>query len=324
MLQAALGRTWGRAGAAICLAGCAIFTLIGVDTAGRITLEDAGIELALRAIAGLLAGLMVLGQIALWWWLLRENRLAWRRSCLITLVVVQALGVLIAERRFEGAFVNKTTSASIETPVGLKASLDEALLTDRGRLVTVYRVSQASREASADEIRRQYDSLANVSTGSLHCNCHGWVFTQGRYIIDSDGAETILADNGYFIVEKPQVGDVIVYRDQDRRIVHTGLVRAVDQGAVWIESKWGVGRRFVHHPADQAYSEQFVYYRTERNPQWLELRSRHLVKVRNDPAKIVGRLATGAALVGSSESVRAEPLEPLPAWSDDDLPISAE
>ena len=66
---------------------------------------------------------------------------------------------------------------------------------------------------------------------------------------------TLLADNGYQIVEHPAVNDVVVYRGGEGTILHTGMVRGVlDDGTVLVESKWGLEGRYLHRPEDQPYS----------------------------------------------------------------------
>ena len=96
-------------------------------------------------------------------------------------------------------------------------------------------------------------------------NCHGWVFLDGQYLISGDAVQRILDDNAYEVVEEAIAGDVIIYRDNDRNIVHSGLVRGVlNDGTIIIESKWGVEGVFLHNPLDTPYSVLFDYYRSPR------------------------------------------------------------
>ena len=96
-------------------------------------------------------------------------------------------------------------------------------------------------------------------------NCHGWVFLDGQYLISSDAVQRILDDNGYEVVEEALAGDVIIYRDDNRNIVHSGLVRGVlNDGSIIIESKWGVEGVFLHDPMGTPYSTNFEYYRSPR------------------------------------------------------------
>lgn len=96
--------------------------------------------------------------------------------------------------------------------------------------------------------------------------CHGWTFCGGRYLISGPTVERILQENGYQRVEKPQAGDLVIYREgQEGLIVHSGLVKAVgEDGYVLVESKWGTHGRYLHEPSWQPYSQTFSYYHSER------------------------------------------------------------
>jgi hypothetical protein len=129
----------------------------------------------------------------------------------------------------------------------------------------------------------------------------------------------ILEDNGYEVVESPQVGDVVVYRDKTGAIIHTGLVRTLEDGQVWIESKWGIRNRFIHRP--QALPLVIGYYRTSRNPEWLRIRASHLVKIRTDSVLVMEAQGTPGT------PVAATPLVQHAIWpigADDELPLGAE
>ena len=79
-------------------------------------------------------------------------------------------------------------------------------------------------------------------------------------------------------VAEPEPGDLIVYRDVDNSIMHTGVVKAIGKdGFSLIESKWGFHGRFLHESKVQAYSDNFAFYRSPRNG--------HLLKVRFTPAR---------------------------------------
>jgi hypothetical protein len=95
-------------------------------------------------------------------------------------------------------------------------------------------------------------------------NCHGWVFADGRAVVNAD-VELILHDNGYAPVAEPQPGDVIVYRDDGGAVTHTGLVRQVGTwGAVLVESKWSGNGRYFHPAEVQPFGDQWAYYRSAR------------------------------------------------------------
>src|SRR5262249_59637069 len=76
----------------------------------------------------------------------------------------------------------------------------------------------------------------------------------------------ILADNGYRPVTTPRAGDLVVFRDGQGEVVHSGVVcGASEDGTVLIESKWGRLGRFVHTASQHCYPETKVtYYHTPR------------------------------------------------------------
>lgn len=103
-------------------------------------------------------------------------------------------------------------------------------------------------------------------------NCHGWVFTGGKFLLRGTGVERILEENRYAIVSTPAPGDIVIYRSDTGAILHTGLVQGVlNEGTVMIESKWGTDQRFLHRPEDQPYSTSFVYYHSDRKGHLIDL-----------------------------------------------------
>ncbi len=143
--------------------------------------------------------------------------------------------------------------------------------TDAGRSVELLRpqVTRSPGEAQAAEHRTLAgmgltDRMIRVLPATDACNCHGWVFTGGRYWIGPADVENILADNGYHPVSDPRPGDVAVYRE-GAAITHTGLVRTGGAGTpVLIESKWGWMGAFLHRPEDTCYGRHYAFYRGPR------------------------------------------------------------
>jgi hypothetical protein len=126
-------------------------------------------------------------------------------------------------------------------------------------------------------------------------DCHGWTFAAGRYHIGSNSVEQILHDNGYKLVDQPQVDDVIIYRDATGAIIHSGIVRVSEgAGLVLVESKWSVYGRYLHPPEVQVYSQDFAYYRSPRQ-------GHLLAGLSNAPSLSPG---TAAKAVTSEEHVR--------------------
>jgi hypothetical protein len=101
------------------------------------------------------------------------------------------------------------------------------------------------------------------------CNCHGWTFAEGQHCIHDNDVPLILRENGYHEVNEPMCGDLAVCY-QDQVIVHSGLVRSVQDGdVIRIESKWGPFGVFLHHPL--SYPHPWTYYRSERSGHRLKI-----------------------------------------------------
>jgi hypothetical protein len=151
--------------------------------------------------------------------------------------------------------------------VRLEQVRNVALVTDRGREVPVFQVKSWDAKASSSNSSpvAPGDALARHASPDTNSNCFGWIFTGGRYWLNDTAVETILEDNGYATVQTPAAGDLIVYRGDRNEIIHTGLVLGVfDDGLVLIESKWGIGGRFIHQPENQVFSGSYTYYHSRR------------------------------------------------------------
>ena len=97
-------------------------------------------------------------------------------------------------------------------------------------------------------------------------NCHGWVFTGGRYIVPSQAVEPILHDNGYATVSVAAPGDLIVYRDAAGGITHTAVVRYTAPGrAPMVEGKWGWMGVYLHVADECRYGKNYTFHRSARD-----------------------------------------------------------
>jgi hypothetical protein len=142
-------------------------------------------------------------------------------------------------------------------PTGLNA------VTDRGRAIALF---AGSSDHPPEERFRESLAVHVIRTAApnTQSNCHGWVFTGGRYCLHPDSVPQILEDNGYEEVSQPQTGDVVVYATGTGRIEHTGIVRVAQDGLTLIESKWGVLGNYLHRPEDQPYTADWKFYRSPR------------------------------------------------------------
>jgi len=156
-------------------------------------------------------------------------------------------------------------------------------VTDRGKTIRLRRYVTPEHEPLVPD---GFDGRVIVADSSRSpSNCHGWVFTGGRFQVGGADVATILADNGYVAVATPRPADLIVYRDEQGKIVHTGLVKATGpDGFVLVESKWGPLDIYWHTPHDQVYSRRFEYWRSPRAGHELEI-----VAPSEPPAGTAGR-----------------------------------
>ena len=152
-------------------------------------------------------------------------------------------------------------------------------MTDTGTNIPLYRfATDESRfeeyaSSSEDRFRIFGNAMIYREDADKMANCHGWVFTDGRFLLKGNDVDRILCDNHYVLVTDPRPSDIVIYRNEMGSILHTALVQGIlRDGTVITESKWGIDQRFLHLPAKQPYSQHFEYYRTDR--------PNHLIRIR--------------------------------------------
>ena len=141
---------------------------------------------------------------------------------------------------------------------------DTELVTDQGRAIPLFRslVQGPVEIESLDSHSAAWRNVKRVAAADRKANCHGWVFAAGEYLVEAEHVDWILRDNGYHTVEQPQAGDLIIYRYDDGTPMHSGIVRLVqNDGTPVIESKWGLGGRYLHPPENPLYHGRIEYYR---------------------------------------------------------------
>lgn len=108
-------------------------------------------------------------------------------------------------------------------------------------------------------------SLIRLSPPDESHNCHGWVFTGGKYWLAPEDVERILNENKYEIVSEPRSGDVVIYRHANE-ITHTAIVRspAANGRPVLVEGKWGWMGVYLHGIDDSSYGTSHTFYRSPR------------------------------------------------------------
>jgi hypothetical protein len=149
---------------------------------------------------------------------------------------------------------------------------DVQATTDHGRRVQLREVNEdRSVEFRASTEHRVlsefgcYGRVIRITPADDSSNCHGWVFTGGRFWVSHVDVENILVDNGYVSVTDPQPGDLAIYR-HGNEISHTGLVRAIVNGMPpLVEGKWGWMGVFLHPVGDSIYGSKYTFYRSQRD-----------------------------------------------------------
>lgn len=171
---------------------------------------------------------------------------------------------------------------------------DVVAVTDSGHELPLfqYDVPDEATMTSAETLGGDIgEKVILINDEDSTANCHGWVFTHGHYMIRGEWVDMILQDNGYEVVDDPQVDDLIIYRNGDGAPVHTGLVKATGKDDfVLIESKWGGMPTYLHLPEDQVYSTHFSYYRSHRDGHQVRILPR-----RSPPAKLTAQLPAKTA-----------------------------
>lgn len=139
-------------------------------------------------------------------------------------------------------------------------------LTDAGTPVTIYQASQprsypelARDEANVLSSFQWEDRVIHRSPASDRSNCHGWVFTGGNYWVLGSDVMTIIKQNGYRPVRVPMPGNLVVYKQDDGTVTHTGIVRSVGS-VTMVESKWGWMGVYLHAVEASCYGTNYTFY----------------------------------------------------------------
>jgi hypothetical protein len=193
---------------------------------------------------------------------------------------VAAAGVAVAVGaavRFEAADREVVEKATLDfdllyAPPALVAADGVGARTDRGNPVGLRRPAEARSTGDLEQTqnrllweRNYWTDVVLRSPPGDDTNCHGWVFTGGRFWVPGEEVGAILAGNGYTPVTDPRSGDLVIYRGPTGDCWHTAVVRYVTPGQpVLVEGKWGWMGVFLHAVDKSAYGTSFTYYRSPR------------------------------------------------------------
>lgn len=176
--------------------------------------------------------------------------------------------VFALERELVRELASGDTMLWHSTPPGFEPIPGKFVETDKGRRLQLMRLDQVQEADDGEEvtyIRSLGLDHQIIQTGSRDesYNCHGWVFADSKGWILGESVDSILEDNQYHTISKPQLGDVVLFRNSVRKVTHSSIVRAVlDDGTILIESKWGFLGRYIHTLEQHAYrGHQPAFYR---------------------------------------------------------------
>ncbi len=203
---------------------------------------------------------------------LREPAVRW--GLLACAGLLTAIGSIVAYEQAEHVRNERLAAelAEISAVPPCQVSTAALVLTDRGNPVEI---REATDPRPAHELAGLEDRVLNREPirnqvlrrqpADDRSNCHGWVFSGGRFWIGGLSVDPILRDNGYQVVDEPQPGDLAVFRDSEGKINHTALVRYRSPGMpVMVESKWGCIGVYLHPVEISVYGTNFTYYRSPR------------------------------------------------------------
>jgi hypothetical protein len=268
-----LGRGWSRR----CKAGSTAAIVVTVSLI-PLAFGDIGLTAAAAGLTVLVGGILTLVTSGGTATVLQAMQSLLQRPAIRSGLLAVAGGVLIvaAYAKFDHddeAAIDRDNAVA-EMLVSQPATRDVSEVqatTDHGRRVQMRELTEVRsvefRTTTEDRVLSElhcYGRVIRIAAADDVCNCHGWVFTGGRYWIPGSEVQDILADNGYVVVTDPRPGDLAIYRDA-KEISHTGIVRAIVNGMPpLVEGKWGWMGVFLHPVGDSIYGAKYTYYRSPR------------------------------------------------------------
>lgn len=141
--------------------------------------------------------------------------------------------------------------------------------TDAGRKIELFRYAPMNSANEMEELLLAEQALRHeiirIAGPDGSSNCHGWVYTGGRFGVLSESVEMVLADNGYQPVSEPTEGDLVVFRNHLGKITHSAVVfHGGTNEMMLIVGKWGPLGVYIHRPESQPFGRDVTYYRSPR------------------------------------------------------------
>jgi len=250
---------------------------------GALAVVLAGCALAaccLQGMAWVAAGCGSLAALLLVMWPVSFEAPRQQLTRLITPKIAWAvvLGMSMIASRFLTAHVLQSLDRE---PLSQSVDLEDVpvrstlAITDKGRTIPLFHFKLHSTASEVEQFihsnEKDLSQIIRLSEANSASNCHGWVFTGGRYGIREGDVATILIDNSYGEVTDPREGDLAIYSNGDR-FSHSGLVRIADKHApLLIESKWGPFGVYLHTVDKQPFPGSCKFYRSSRADHMLVL-----------------------------------------------------
>jgi hypothetical protein len=207
-------------------------------------------------------------------WHLPLHRLGSPKLQMVGLVTVGAGLLVVSAARFDAADAEAADAdMAFMARVTWKPTVRQvtALTTDAGRPVYPWEALDPRPRAAVAAAEREVLATSGFPLSAIRrgpasdaCNCHGWVFTGGRFWLTAEDVDVILADNGYRAVSDARPGDLVVYRSGGV-IGHTAVVRSTGDGlGILVEGKWGWMSVFVHPVGESGYGQKYTFHRSSR------------------------------------------------------------
>lgn len=278
LLAGGLNLAFGRGGRRVWLRLVVTLVACGAVVAGLAAFTRQ--ELAIRA-AGVVFGVLFVATLFGSDWFTRKvsslvtfvRKPAARWSLVAVGGLLLIFGSVFAFDRADEAAAEQVMQ-NLEMAVGrppVQPATGPHVTTDRGNQIVLKQpiAARDPNELAGAELKTLQgmkfgDQVIRRSGPSDNSNCHGWVFTGGKFLLSPDDVEQIVKENGYTEVHEPQPGDLVLYR-QGGTVAHSAIVRYVSEGQpVLVEGKWG-GMGVFLHPADKScYGTDYTFYRSGR------------------------------------------------------------
>ncbi|MGW4718970.1 CHAP domain-containing protein [Nocardia sp. NPDC004260] len=149
-----------------------------------------------------------------------------------------------------------------EATAGAPPPFDPWIFRSRAGLTELFRMNIESGV--------RLDRLESLAPINPHYNCHGYTFSRDGEAgwLGGGWVDWILKDNGFRRIDIGAAvpGDVVVYRNADSVVTHSGVVADVTSGDVYVDSKQGplsVVRHRLHEVTDM-YGSDVAVYHTQR------------------------------------------------------------